>query len=774
MKTKHYVNIAVSISLAAALGMSMPASAAGEQGKMYGQGYPFQLNQLPKGPLRDKLDKLPVKARTNAKAWLDSIRFHDRDLPFMRADNSGGIYFADTELPQLTTGTAGTPTLSTATVPVDVFKLHSKPGSNKIIYLDFNGHVVTGTAWNSSAASLTAVPYDLDGIPSSFSTTEQANVFEIWRRIAEDYSSFDVDVTTEQPVSFGPTVGRLLITKDTDANGLAMPAQGAGGVAYVGVWGRSDYPTTYSPAFVYYNRLGGGRADYVTEAASHEMGHNMGLSHDGTSTLGYYGGHGTGFISWGPIMGTGYGRHVSQWSKGEYADANQLQDDIALISSKISTRADDHGNTTAMATPLVVDTSGSVLSVTPQDNPYDQTKVNKGVLSTRDDIDVFSFVTTGGTVTLQATPARELNATSTTYPRGGNVDVQLALYDQAGNLVVSSDPLDETDAGISTSLGAGTYYLSVQGVGSANYSDYGSVGQFFIEGVLPVINDQTAPNPNPMGWTIAPEAKSRFSIHMTAVTATDDTSGVEYYFACTAGATGCVDSGWVKSPDYTANGLLANTAYSFQVKARDAFGNETASSATATATTLANAAPVAADDTGSAVSGASVTLGVLANDSDADGDTLRVTAVTAGSNGATVTFTNTGVTYQSAAGFVGTDTFTYTVDDGQGATATANVSVTVTAAPLVNRNPVAVGDTAKVVIGQTVVIPVLANDSDPDGNTLSISALGTAKRGRATHNGTQVTYVAGTRTGTDTFSYTVSDGKGGRATASITVSLVRR
>ncbi|WP_169314586.1 zinc-dependent metalloprotease family protein [Thiothrix nivea] len=176
-------------------------------------------------------------------------------------------------------------------------------------------------------------------------------IAEIWRRISEDYAPFDVDVTTEAPASFGPTVGRILITRDSDASGQPMPAQGAGGVAYVNVWGISNYHSYYSPALVYYNNLGGGRPDYVSEAASHEMGHNMGLSHDGTSTASYYGGHGSGFTSWGPIMGTGYNRNVSQWSKGEYADANQQQDDVAIIASKVNLQTDDHGNQTGQARP---------------------------------------------------------------------------------------------------------------------------------------------------------------------------------------------------------------------------------------------------------------------------------------------------------------------------------------------------------------------------------------------------------------------------------------
>ena len=68
--------------------------------------------------------------------------------------------------------------------------------------------------------------------------------------------------------------------------------------------------------------LGAGNEKYVAEAASHEAGHNMGLSHDGTSTAAYYGGQGSGATGWAPIMGVGYYKNLSQWSKGEYALAN--------------------------------------------------------------------------------------------------------------------------------------------------------------------------------------------------------------------------------------------------------------------------------------------------------------------------------------------------------------------------------------------------------------------------------------------------------------------
>jgi hypothetical protein len=74
---------------------------------------------------------------------------------------------------------------------------------------------------------------------------------------------------------------------------------------------------------------------------------------------------------------------------------------------------------------------------------------------------------------------------------------------------------------------------------------------------------------------------------MTAVTATDESGGIEYNFKCVAGETGCGDSGWQGSPFYTASGLQADTYYAFEVSARDAAGNTNSSSAMEGATTHA-------------------------------------------------------------------------------------------------------------------------------------------------------------------------------------------
>src|SRR5205085_7810549 len=93
--------------------------------------------------------------------------------------------------------------------------------------------------------------------------------------------------------------------------------------------------------------------------------------------------------------------------------------------------------------------------------------------------------------------------------------------------------------------------------------------------------------------------------------------------------------------------------------------------------TVHNAAPVAADDSATPVSPGPVTVDVLTNDSDPDGDTLAVTSTTSATSGAVVINPDGTVTYTPVVGFTGSDGFDYTVDDGHGGTATAHVTIAV-------------------------------------------------------------------------------------------------
>ena len=479
---RHYVK---PMALAVLLSLPLLVSAQTTDFKAHAAGAPLQLGDLPASPLRTQLEALPTDVRSTALSKLKDIHISKADLPFLRVNNTGGVYFVDSFLPvghAKATPTAAESAPATPAMISSAFTLHSKPGATRVMFLDFDGHTITDTAWNedSGVDIWEAEAFDADDDPETFSTGEIDAIKSIWRRIAEDYAPFNVDVTTQEPSSFNNNTGRVLITQGTDKYGVLLPsADEAGGIAFVNAWGDDNFAAE-SPAFVYASNLDD-NAGYIADAASHEAGHNLGLSHDGTSSEGYYGGHGEDFISWGPIMGTGYGRHVSQWSQGEYEDANNQQDDVTIITGKLTRRADDHGNTNATATPLNI-VSGKVTSTTPINDPTNSNKANKGIIHARGDVDVFSFKTIGGKVTLNAFPLRE-----TTNTRGGNMDIKMTIRNASNNVVANVNPALNTHASFTGNLAAGTYYVVIDGVGSAYspYSDYGSLGQYFINGTIP-------------------------------------------------------------------------------------------------------------------------------------------------------------------------------------------------------------------------------------------------------------------------------------------------
>ncbi len=168
---------------------------------------------------------------------------------------------------------------------------------------------------------------------------------------------------------------------------------------------------------------------------------------------------------------------------------------------------------------------------------------------------------------------------------------------------------------------------------------------------------------------------------------------------------------------------------------------------------------------------------LVANDTDADGDTLTVaqfsTATSQGGSVANTAFDT--FIYTPPADFTGTDTFSYVISDGAGGTADATLAINV-----VNGAPVVVADPAITIRpGQTATIlgsSLLANDTDPDGDTLTVAQFSTAtSQGGSVANTAFDTFVytpAAGFTGTDTFSYVVSDGFGGTTNATLALNVV--
>lgn len=355
----------------------------------------------------------------------------------------------------------------------DTFALHSRPGATRTIYLDFDGGTLLSTnSWLLEGLATLLFPgWSMDSSPA-FSDAERAVVQEVWARVAEDYAPFDIDVTTEEPPPGGLwrssaadlTYGTRVAFTSGNAIQRALCGGGCGGVAWIGTFDSVTIGETRSPAWVFPSSLGNS-AKNLAEAASHEAGHNLGLDHDGTTSSGYY----AGTSLWGPIMGSPYAAAVTQWSRGDYANANNRQDDVAVIQS--------HG------VPLVRDEAGDspATAASPADLPG-----GTGVISSRSDVDWYAVTSCSGTVSAQAAPVAV----------GPDLDVRLEVRDADGGLLAAHAPattrtsggLSGMGASVSTPLTGGPYYLVVSGVGSGaggvsgwssgGYDDYGSLGTY--------------------------------------------------------------------------------------------------------------------------------------------------------------------------------------------------------------------------------------------------------------------------------------------------------
>lgn len=342
----------------------------------------------------------------------------------------------------------------------ELHNLESRPGAAKTLYINYWGGTISNTGWNDSYNSgndIIYTPYDTDGNTNSLTLTERSTMWLGWQEVAEDYAAFDINVTTKQAVYDGTSAVNHSQIIATTTNYFYT---GAGGVAYVGIFNNtSDY---YKTGWAWNSGAGS-----LGMTISHEAGHQMGLGHDGTSTSGYYGGHGV----WGPIMGAPFNQEYVQWSKGEYSDANNSENDLTSIAGVLGTVTDDAGDTNSTATGLTLPLTDYEGQITPD-----------GLSA---DVDVYSL-SLSGTSHIEV---KTLLGDEDEH-RASNLAMNVTLEDSSGTIIASMTSSDHSPLDPTTnilvydgSLASDTYYLTIDAVSpdtnwTTGFGEYGNGGLY--------------------------------------------------------------------------------------------------------------------------------------------------------------------------------------------------------------------------------------------------------------------------------------------------------
>lgn len=328
----------------------------------------------------------------------------------------------------------------------DPLRVSSRPGSTRVIWLDFEGGTISGTSWNITHHD----GQDFVAAPSQLSLEEKR---AIWSIVVEDYSIFDVNVTTDPAVyAAAPATQRVrtIITPTASwfTDSIVL------GVAYIGTFGTAST----NPGWVFESQIGS--CLQVGTVISHEAGHAFGLEHHGTTTSEYYAGNSL----WVPIMGAG-NKPIAQWSRGDYSSASRPnQHDIESISEAgLPLLPDDRGDTPAAAaqpTAVAHSTDGLRWEIA-------------GVIHGESDRDAFLLdVPAAGTLSWDVGPPYW----------GPNAVLASELQDATGAVIAGGSTVSFPTAQ-RTVVAAGRYFLVLRGAGRGNpantgYSAYGSTGHY--------------------------------------------------------------------------------------------------------------------------------------------------------------------------------------------------------------------------------------------------------------------------------------------------------
>ncbi|MGM9515971.1 pre-peptidase C-terminal domain-containing protein [Roseateles sp. DB2] len=322
----------------------------------------------------------------------------------------------------------------------DVTKLESKPGSPYVFYL------------NTAAVMSGSTP--LNGVTKE-------NMYRAWQSVADQYSMLQLNVTTNKAVYDAAKAASVLRT---------------GIINFINQDGRSFAPVhsfgTTSAGTLYRNPASGFDYGYgIGMTGAHEVGHQMGMLHDGGGTGGEYF-EGIAAYQWGPIMGNywmggSWTNQLFTWSKGEYNTASNREDDLKImtVDEAVPYMADDNVN----GKPLALRAGGEI-------NPAD----NWGRIERNTDTDVFTFsLSSAGTLNLRVDPIEYLRM----------LDVDAIITTAAGTQVARSNlSVNRSAEFLNLNLAAGDYKLVIQGGAEGTpqngFSKYSSLGYYAMKGTL--------------------------------------------------------------------------------------------------------------------------------------------------------------------------------------------------------------------------------------------------------------------------------------------------
>ncbi len=336
----------------------------------------------------------------------------------------------------------------------------SLPAAPAALYLDFDGN--SESVWGGFQ-NVETPAYDRDGDSQSFNAEELAAIEEIWKRVAEDFAPFNLNVTTVDPGGWS----------NPNSNAMKIAIGGSYTDWFVlNASGASQQNSFSNPlsnvAYVFEDDLLDGQPSMVADIVSHEAGHAFGLRHQsvydasGTKLAEYNTGNSP---DWAPLMGNSLFASRSTWYNGTTTSATTFQSELDVIASTsngFGFRSDDYGDSPTAAAAVSVSNS-----------QFTQT----GIIGANGDADYFWF----------DAPAGNVNLTLDVAAVGANLDSRLELRAADGSLVASAAPANDLGATLTANVAAGRYYAVVKSAGG-----YGDLGQYTLQGTLPSVGTQVA------------------------------------------------------------------------------------------------------------------------------------------------------------------------------------------------------------------------------------------------------------------------------------------